>query len=65
MKDTYFYIPKKKQNRLVKVYSKYSKDSLIEIDPKIYPVNYPLQEKGRYFSAIGGLVSTTHDYGSF
>ena len=65
MKDTYFYIPKKKQNRLVKVYSKYSKDSLIEIDPKIYPVNYPLQEKGQYFSAIGGLVSTTHDYGSF
>ena len=65
MQDTYFYLPKEKQNRLVKVYSKYSKDSLIEIDPKIYPVNYPLQEKGQYFSAIGGLVSTTHDYGSF
>ena len=65
MQDTYFYLPKEKQYRLVKVYSKYSKDSLIEIDPKIYPVNYPLQEKGRYFSAIGGLVSTTHDYGSF
>ena len=65
MQDTYFYLPKEKQNRLVKVYARYSKDSLIEIDPKIYPVNYPLQEKGRYFSAIGGLVSTTHDYGSF
>lgn len=65
MKDTYFYLPKEKQSRLVKVYSKISKDSLIEIDPKIYPVNYPLQEKGQYFSAIGGLVSTTHDYGSF
>jgi CubicO group peptidase (beta-lactamase class C family) len=65
MQDTYFYLPKEKQYRLVKVYSKYSKDSLIEIDPKIYPVNYPLQEKGQYFSAIGGLVSTTHDYGSF
>jgi CubicO group peptidase (beta-lactamase class C family) len=65
MQDTYFYLPKEKQNRLVKVYTKYSKDSLIEIDPKIYPVNYPLQEKGQYFSAIGGLVSTTHDYGSF
>jgi CubicO group peptidase (beta-lactamase class C family) len=65
MQDTYFYLPKEKQNRLVKVYSKYSKDSLIEIDPKIYPVNYPLQEKGQYFSAIGGLVSNTHDYGSF
>jgi CubicO group peptidase (beta-lactamase class C family) len=65
MQDTYFYLPKEKQYRSVKVYSKYSKDSLIEIDPKIYPVNYPLQEKGQYFSAIGGLVSTTHDYGSF
>jgi CubicO group peptidase (beta-lactamase class C family) len=65
MQDTYFYLPKEKQNRLVKVYARYSKDSLIEIDPKIYPVNYPLQEKGQYFSAIGGLVSTTHDYGSF
>lgn len=65
MQDTYFYLPKEKQNRLVKVYSKYSKDSLIEINPEIYPVNYPLQEKGQYFSAIGGLVSTTHDYGSF
>lgn len=65
MQDTYFYLPKEKQNRLVKVYSKYSKDSLIEINPEIYSVNYPLQEKGQYFSAIGGLVSTTHDYGSF
>jgi CubicO group peptidase (beta-lactamase class C family) len=65
MEDTYFYLPKEKQNRLVKVYSKISKDSLIEINPKMYPVNYPLQEKGQYFSAIGGLVSTTHDYGSF
>lgn len=65
MQDTYFYLPKEKQNRLVKVYSKISKDSLIEIDPKVYPVNYPLLEKGLYFSAIGGLVSTTHDYGQF
>jgi CubicO group peptidase (beta-lactamase class C family) len=65
MSDTYFYLPKEKQNRLVKVYSKYSKDSLSEIDPEIYNINYPLQNKGQYFSAIGGLVSTTHDYGSF
>ncbi len=65
MQDTYFYLPKQKQNRLVKVYAKISKDSLTEIDPKVYPVDYPLQEKGQYFSAIGGLVSNTHDYGSF
>jgi CubicO group peptidase (beta-lactamase class C family) len=65
MTDTYFYLPKQKHSRLVKVYAKISKDSLQEINPKLYPVNYPLQEKGKYFSAIGGLVSTTHDYGYF
>jgi CubicO group peptidase (beta-lactamase class C family) len=65
MVDTYFYLPKEKQNRLVKVYAKLSKDSLTEISPKVYPVDYPLQPKSNYFSAIGGLVSTTHDYGSF
>lgn len=65
MVDTYFYLPKEKQNRLVKVYAKLSKDSLTEISPKVYPVDYPLQSKSNYFSAIGGLVSTTHDYGSF
>jgi CubicO group peptidase (beta-lactamase class C family) len=31
----------------------------------VYPVDYPLQEKGQYFSAIGGLVSTTNDYAKF
>ena len=65
MQDTYFYLPKEKHNRLVKVYTKYSKDSLMEINPNVYPVDYPLQTKGKYFSAIGGLVSTTHDYGNF
>jgi CubicO group peptidase (beta-lactamase class C family) len=65
MQDTYFYLPKEKHNRLVKVYTKYSKDSLMETNPNVYPVDYPLQTKGKYFSAIGGLVSTTHDYGNF
>jgi CubicO group peptidase (beta-lactamase class C family) len=65
MHDTYFYLPANKKDRLVKVYTKINKDSLAEIDPKVYPVNYPLQDKGNYFSAIGGLVSTTHDYAKF
>lgn len=65
MSDTYFYLPKDKHHRLVKVYTKINKDSLSEINPKVYPVDYPLQPKGKYFSAIGGLVSTTHDYGAF
>lgn len=65
MHDTYFYLPANKKSRLVKVYAKQSKDSLVEINPTVYPVNYPLEKKGGYFSAIGGLVSTTHDYANF
>jgi len=65
MQDTYFFLPIEKRERLVKVYTKFAKDSLAEIDSKVYPVDYPLQEKGNYFSAVGGLVSTTHDYAKF
>ena len=62
MTDTYFYLPKEKQNRLVKVYMRSGKDSLTEVNTNLYSVDYPLKEKSTYFSAIGGLVSTTHDY---
>ena len=65
MKDTYFYLPADKKDRLVKVYMKINKDSLAEVDPSLYPINYPLQTNKHYFSAIGGLVSTTHDYALF
>jgi CubicO group peptidase (beta-lactamase class C family) len=65
MRDTYFYLPEKKMNRLVKVYTKFSKDSLMEINPSVYPVNYPLEQNKQFYSAIGGLVSTTHDYSQF
>ena len=65
MEDTYFYLPANKKSRLVKVYMKNAKDSLLEVGPSIYPVDFPLQEKQTYFAAIGGLVSTTHDYAKF
>jgi CubicO group peptidase (beta-lactamase class C family) len=65
MKDSYFYLPKEKQNRLVKVYRNIKSDSISEITPDMYPINYPNAENRNYFSAIGGLVSTTHDYAKF
>jgi CubicO group peptidase (beta-lactamase class C family) len=65
MQDTYFYLPKEKQNRLVKVYRNTKPDSLNEVTPAIYPINYPNTENSKYYSAIGGLVSTTHDYAKF
>lgn len=65
MKDTYFYLPVNKYNRLVKTYIKTTANQLEEVDTIKYPINYPLQKNRQYFSAIGGLVSTTHDYLQF
>jgi CubicO group peptidase (beta-lactamase class C family) len=65
MKDTYFYLPDEKKNRLVKTYFKTTANQLEEVDTAFFPINYPLQKDRQYFSAIGGLVSTTHDYLKF
>ena len=61
MKDTYFYLPKSKQNRLVEIYIKQN-NNLKAADRAAMPLDYPLLENATYFSAIGGLVSTTYDY---
>jgi len=61
MEDTYFYLPKSKQNRLVEIYIKQD-NRLIAADRSKMPVDYPLLNNATYFSAIGGLVSTTKDY---
>jgi CubicO group peptidase (beta-lactamase class C family) len=61
MEDTYFYLPTSKHTRLVEIYIK--KDNrLIAADRTKMPVDYPLLNNTTYFSAIGGLVSTTKDY---
>ena len=65
MRDTYFYLPAKKSDRLVKVYMKSANGQLMEVSIDQYPVNYPLAHSKKYFSAIGGLVSTVDDYGRF
>ena len=65
MEDTYFYLPDEKANRLVKVYTKLRPDSLQEVTETMAPIDYPLRKSERYFSAIGGLVSTTSDYARF
>jgi CubicO group peptidase (beta-lactamase class C family) len=61
MKDTYFYLPTSKHNRLVEIYIKQD-NRLIAADRTKMPVDYPLLNNATYFSAIGGLVSTTNDY---
>jgi CubicO group peptidase (beta-lactamase class C family) len=65
MKDTYFYLPKNKASRLVELYYKSSDTTLATVDPAVFDANFPLQQNSSYFSAIGGLVSTTHDYAKF
>lgn len=65
MKDSYFYLPRDKQSRLVKVYRNTKPDSLSELTTDVYPINYPNAENKKYYSAIGGLVSTTYDYAKF
>ena len=63
MNDTYFYIPKEKQDRLVKVSGEDSKRHVIASDYEFF--NYPLMEDGTYFSGGAGLSSTVKDYGTF
>jgi CubicO group peptidase (beta-lactamase class C family) len=66
MKDTYFYLPKEKHNRLVPLYQ--GKDGkVVMISGKPYDnvdPNYPKSD-GKYFSGGAGLSSTVEDYAKF
>ncbi|PSL47308.1 CubicO group peptidase (beta-lactamase class C family) [Chitinophaga niastensis] len=66
MKDTYFHLPKEKQNRLVTLYE--------NIGNTLLPVTHPIYEgvdpdfpklHGTYLSGGAGLSSTIEDYAKF
>lgn len=69
MKDTYFYIPKEKRNRLATLYKEDSTGHIekngetYELNGTMY-VNYPNMD-GTYYSGGGGLSSTAYDYSIF
>ncbi len=69
MKDTYFYLPAEKQNRLATLYteddSKHIKKApeTMDINGTFYS-DYP-KMNGTYFSGGGGLSSTAYDYAIF
>jgi CubicO group peptidase (beta-lactamase class C family) len=66
MKDTYFYLPKEKHNRLVALHEGKG-DVVVKMKAKAYDgVNpdYPLLT-GKYFSGGAGLSSTVEDYAKF
>ncbi|HVI47807.1 MAG TPA: serine hydrolase domain-containing protein [Chitinophaga sp.] len=66
MKDTYFHLPKEKQNRLVTLYEE--KDGkMVKVTHPIYEGVDPLfpNQHGTYLSGGAGLVSTVNDYAKF
>lgn len=63
MNDTYFYLPREKQGRLVKVSGENSKGHVVYMDNQLF--DYPLLENGTYFSGGAGLSSTVKDYAVF
>ena len=65
MKDTYFYLPENKKNRLLKLYSQDEDGKLIKAQnrPGFRP-DFP-NENGTFYSGGGGLASTALDYAIF
>ena len=64
MNDTWFYLPKEKQDRLVSV--QHIKDGKWEKYPKtFYDTDYPIKGAKSFFSGGAGLSSTAKDYATF
>ncbi len=70
MKDSYFYLPKEKYNRLAMLHSEDKSKHVVNMEPKIgingeFYRDYPLDPDGKFYSGGGGLVSTAYDYTLF
>jgi CubicO group peptidase (beta-lactamase class C family) len=65
MSDTYFYLPKEKEKRLVELYSKGQRMDPITINANDTLRLYPVAGAKTYFSAGAGMVSTAIDYAKF
>lgn len=65
MKDTYFYLPENKTNRLVELYSKAKSEDKLTLNANEVYRNYAISGAKTYFSGGAGLVSTIEDYAKF
>jgi CubicO group peptidase (beta-lactamase class C family) len=65
MNDTYFYLPKDKEARLVELYSKAKSSDPITVSANDTFRFYPVAGARTYFTAGAGLVSTAMDYAKF
>lgn len=70
MKDTYFYLPAAKQNRLAMLHLSDKNNKVVNcqeeftVNGKFYR-DYPNLPGGSFYSGGGGLVSTAYDYALF
>lgn len=65
MKDTYFFLPDEKSDRLVTIYNKRGpKGKIVRCDNEFYQT-YPISGAKTYFSGGGGLCGTIEDYAKF
>ena len=71
MKDTYFFLPKEKQARLVALYTQQGNQTKLRIQDSLISLNgtfsrdFPKTPNGTYFSGGAGLASTAYDYALF
>lgn len=71
MKDTYFFLPKEKQARLVPLYTQQGSQTKLRIQDSLISLNgtfsrdFPKTPNGTYFSGGAGLSSTAYDYALF
>lgn len=64
MSDTWFYLPKKKQDRLVTVQKK-ENGKWVKYPVTFYDTDYPVKGAKSFFSGGAGLSSTAKDYANF
>ncbi len=65
MKDTYFYLPDEKANRLVTVQGPTDDKGWEKFPVTFYDTDYPKTGAKAFFSGGAGLVSTAKDYATF
>jgi len=65
MKDSYFYLPDDKKDRLVILYEKPTMESNLTVSTHKTNQYFPIAGHKRYFSGGAGLVGTIEDYGRF
>ena len=65
MKDTYFYLPENKKNRLAKLYTQDKDGKMIKAENRPgFDMDYP-KKNGTFYAGGAGLTSTAYDYAIF